>query len=211
MLLLAGCASVSTAAENALGRASEHPDPSPVTFAVVGDSITAWSTLDPALSSWVGTAHSAKVLLAGGWAVSGATTSDMLGGIDAVPDADVLVVMAGTNDFLPNYPDWTLSGSLERITEIVEETGIHHVVLSAIAPNDFRQERTEEFNIALQGLAAREGWTWVDPWPFVRASDGGYVDGVSADGIHPSKQVEMRVGATLRTAILDSARERLGR
>ena len=116
-----------------------------------------------------------------------------------------------TNDFLDVYPDWTLEASMERITQIVDETGIEHVVLSAIAPNDHRRETTEEFNAALEELAADEGWTWVDPWPFVRASNGAFVPGVSADGIHPTKQVEMRVGVTLRGVIFDSAHERLGR
>lgn len=196
---------MSSAAQDVLERSSQHPDPGPVTFSVVGDSITAWTTLEPGLSSWVGTAHSARVLLAGGWAVSGATTSDMLAEVDTVPDADVLVIMAGTNDFLPEFPDWTLDASLQRITQIAADTGIEHVVLSAIAPNDFRQDRTNQFNAALQGLAERNDWTWIDPWPFVRAADGSYVVGVSLDGIHPSKQVEMRVGTILRGEILATA------
>ncbi|MDO7881492.1 SGNH/GDSL hydrolase family protein [Salinibacterium soli] len=206
-ILLAGCASASSAAEDAPGRASRHPDPSPITFAVVGDSITAWTSLEPGLSSWVGTARSARVLLKGGWAVAGATTVDMLAGVDDVPDADVLVVMAGTNDILGGATDASLAATADRITEIVRETGIDRVVLSAVAPNDFRQEGTEKLNDALAALAARHGWTWFDPWMFVREADGGYVRGVSADGIHPSRQVEMRVGTELRGVILDSGRD----
>ena len=53
--------------------------------------------------------------------------------------------------------------------------------------------------------AERNDWTWIDPWPFVRAADGSYVVGVSLDGIHPSKQVEMRVGTILRGEILATA------
>lgn len=188
-------------------RGFERPDLSPVSFAVVGDSITEWTTLEPEHSSWVASAHSARVLLAGGWAVSGATTSDMLAHIDAVPAADVLVVMAGTNDFLDVYPDWTLQGSLERILRIVEETGIDTVVLSAIAPNDHRTARTLEFNVALEALAAQEGWTWIDPWSFVRATDGTFLPGTSTDGIHPTNQVEQRIGVELRSAILHAARD----
>lgn len=205
-LALAGCASAPVVVSEPLTRERDRADITPISFAVVGDSITAWTSMEPGESSWVGSAAAARVTLAGGWAVSGATTSDMLGAIEAVPDADVLVIMAGTNDFLPEFPDWTLDASLHRITAIAAETAIDRVVLSAIAPNDHRTERTTEFNTALAELAARHHWTWVDPWSFVRNGSGGFVPGVSADGIHPSTQVEMQVGTLLRAAIVTASR-----
>lgn len=205
-LALAGCAAVPQISTEPLARQSARADLAPVTFAVVGDSITAWTSLQPGESSWVGAARAPRVALVGGWAVSGATTSDMLESIDVVPDADVLVIMAGTNDFLPEFPDWTLDASLQRITAIAAATGIDRVVLSAIAPNDHRSATTTEFNEALAQLASRHHWTWIDPWSSVRTSAGAFVPGVSADGIHPSVQVEMQVGTALRAAILTASR-----
>lgn len=181
-------------------RALRHVSTSPVGFVAVGDSITAWT--NSAKPSWIASATSSRVIFEGGWAVPGATTTDMLAGLSVVPESDVLVIMAGTNDFLPDFPDWTIEDSTARLLQIAEEVTADRVVLSAIAPNDFRAVSTQMFNRSLRELAAREGWLWVDPWPTARAADGTYRDGSSQDGIHPTQEVEALVGIQMRSAVL---------
>lgn len=199
VLVLSACAPEPPAPDF---RAAAQVDGAPVTFAVVGDSITAWDSTDPLAGSWVEYAVAPRVRFEGGWAVPGATTANMRDGVGTVPDAEVLVVMAGTNDFLPDFPDYTPDRTCETIRAIVAETGIPHVVLSAIAPNDFRQELTDELNRALRALAASESWTFVDPWSDIRRPDGGYATGATLDGIHPVAAIEAGVGAAVRSAIV---------
>ncbi len=207
--LLGGCSQPPPAAVP-VERALAHASTSPVGFVAVGDSITAWT--NSANTSWIASATSSRVIFEGGWAVPGATTTDMLAGLSVVPESDVLVIMAGTNDFLPEFVDWTIEDSMARLLQIADEVTADRVVLSAIAPNDFRAASTQTFNRSLRELAAREGWAWVDPWPTARAADGTYVAGSSQDGIHPTPEVEERVGIQLRSAVLLAglARERGG-
>ncbi len=207
--VLSGC-SLQPVPQESVDRALLHASTSPVGFVAVGDSITAWT--NSANPSWIASATSSRVIFEGGWAVPGATTTDMLAGLSVVPTSDVLVIMAGTNDFLPDFPDWTIEDSMARLLQIAEEVAADRVVLSAIAPNDFRATSTQTFNRSLRELATQEGWLWVDPWTAARESDGTYVVGSSDDGIHPTREVEMRVGIQLRSAVLLAglARERRG-
>lgn len=207
--VLSGC-SLQPNPEEPVDRGLLHASTSPVGFVAVGDSITAWT--NSAKPSWIASATSSRVIFEGGWAVPGATTTDMLRGLSVVPASDVLVIMAGTNDFLPDFPDWTIDDSMDRLVQIAEEVPADRVVLSAIAPNDFRAASTQTFNRSLRELATRQGWLWVDPWTAARESDGTYVVGSSDDGIHPTRDVEARVGLQLRSAVVLAglARERSG-
>jgi acyl-CoA thioesterase-1 len=207
--VLGGC-SFQPTTEVPVDRALLHTSTSPVGFVAVGDSITAWT--NSANPSWIASATSSRVIFEGGWAVPGATTTDMLAGLSVVPQSDVLVIMAGTNDFLPEFDDWAIEESMARLLQIADEVTADRVVLSAIAPNDFRAASTQTFNRSLRELANREGWLWVDPWPAARASDGSYLAGSSQDGIHPTQEVEAQVGIQLRSAVLLAglARERGG-
>src|SRR5699024_6264776 len=106
-----------------------------LTIAVVGDSITVGS--DPTFApgqvsedSWVRYAVGDPVELAGGWARWGATTAEMAAAADPVP-ADVLVIMAGTNDLAAGTPTAQVARSLEQI---VAEVGADEVLLCAVPP-----------------------------------------------------------------------------
>ncbi|SFL86094.1 Lysophospholipase L1 [Geodermatophilus ruber] len=171
-------------------------------FAVVGDSITAGflplrGTTVVGAGSWIPAARQHPQLeFAGGWAVPGATTTDMLAGVRSV-DADVLIVLAGTND-LAMGTQWPTTES--NLLQIVGAAGVPTVVLSAIPPRDDRPAETQELNGRLRQLATSQGWSFVDPWGDM-ASEGTWVGGTSMDGIHPTDDVAALVGQRLAAAV----------
>jgi acyl-CoA thioesterase I len=180
--------------------ATPAPAP-PSTFVAVGDSITAGAT-DASQSlvedrvqgdaSWLPAAEQVSgVDLVAGWAVPGATTADMLAGVEPTDwTADVVVVMAGTNDLSRGVP-WQESAA--AIEGIVAAVGARTAVVVAIAPNDPRPAARNGFNAALAELAGRNGWTYLDPWTEVDAG-GAFTPGASPDGVHPTPAVATDVG-----------------
>ncbi|WP_448617603.1 SGNH/GDSL hydrolase family protein [Geodermatophilus sp. URMC 65] len=173
----------------------------PRTFVAVGDSITAGATdvSRPLVgdrvqgdASWLPAAEEESGLdLVSGWAVPGATTADMLAGVEPTArTADVLVVMGGTNDLVRGLP-WEQSAA--DIEGVVAAAGAPIVVVVAIAPSDARAAARNGFNAALADLAGRNGWTYLDPWGEVDAG-GAFTPGASPDGVHPIPAVAAQVG-----------------
>ena len=173
----------------------------PRTFVAVGDSITAGATdvSQPLVedrvqgdASWLPAAEQASgVDLVAGWAVPGATTADMLAGVEPTDwTADVVVVMAGTNDLARGVPWQESAADLEGV---VAAAGAPTVVVVAIAPSDPRPAARNGFNAALAELAGRNGWTYLDPWTEVDAG-GAFTPGASPDGVHPAPAVAADVG-----------------
>ena len=206
---VAGCGpavdDASPAAPTSAAPSSQAPattDPAtPRTFVAVGDSITAGATdvSQPLVGdrvqgdgSWLPAAEQASGLdLVAGWAVPGATTADMLAGVEPTDwTADVLVVMAGTNDLARDLP-WQESAA--DIEGVVAAAGAPTVVVVAIAPNDPRPAARNGFNAALADLAGRNGWIYLDPWTEVDAG-GAFTPGASPDGVHPTPAVAAEVG-----------------
>ena len=184
--------------------AGDGPVPAPAgpdTFAVVGDSITAGSTTTTEAmagdqvrggASWVPAAERASGWdLVAGWAVPGATTAQMRSGVAGGDwPADVLVVMAGTNDLVQGVP-W--EGSAADLEGIVAAFDAPTVVVVAIAPNDPLPAARNGYNAALADLAGQRGWTYLDPWADVDAG-GAFTAGASEDGVHPTAAVATDVG-----------------
>lgn len=174
-----------------------------LTIAVVGDSITVGS--DPTFApgqvsedSWVRYAVGDPVELAGGWARWGATTAEMAAAADPVP-ADVLVIMAGTNDLAAGTPTAQVAGSLEQI---VAEVGAKEVLLCAVPPLDASPEVVPPFNEFLQQTAQDHGWAWTDPSAGIR-TDGHFAPGMSVDGVHPTQAGATDIGGQVRNVLLD--------
>ncbi|MGY1741940.1 MULTISPECIES: SGNH/GDSL hydrolase family protein [unclassified Blastococcus] len=195
-----------TAPTDALASTSRPPKrvaPVLTSFAVVGDSITAGgAVIDGAVvaggASWVPAADAATGLrLVDGWAVPGARTTDMLAGVPPMA-ADVLVVMAGTNDVMQVRPWEESAAALEGI---VATAGARRVVVVAIAPNDVVTPARQQYDAALARLAAARGWTHVDPWGAADAGDGTWVPGASADGVHPEAAVAAEAGRRIGAAL----------
>jgi lysophospholipase L1-like esterase len=175
-------------------------------FAVVGDSITAGtaSPQDPSVpgaGSWVPAAQGGPLEFRGGWAVPGATTADMLAGVRPA-DADVVVVLAGTNDVTQGIP-WETRA--DNIQDIVDAVGVDDVLVSAIPPLDRRPAEALAHNGRLAALARERGWGFTDPWTDVRTPEGRFTSGASLDGTHPTSGVADAVGRRLRDALLSGA------
>ncbi len=171
----------------------------------VGDSITEADSpdFDGGLigdGSWARWAEGDGVDVSGGWAHGGATTEDVLDGVQPMSaDADVLVLMAGSNDVDLDVPTVQV---LQQLTDTVAVADVARVVLSTIPPEDGHEDDVAALNSELAGLADREGWQFVDPMTGVRGSDGGWLPGDSDDGVHPTIAAARVIGTAIRAALL---------
>lgn len=202
VLLAVACALMVVAGGSIAVAKSETPPVRSAAF--VGDSITnCWSPdfneghapgLSPA--SWVNVLLQHHYRFAGGWAQVGAHTRDMLNGVKPV-HADVLVILAGTNDVYFGDP---FSETAANLKAIVARAGVKTVVISAIPPMNGKPGLPGPFNAKLKVLAKAQGWHWVDGWVHLR--DGRvYRKGISGDGIHPFPAGEKVLGETLLGAV----------
>lgn len=173
----------------------------PVIYAV-GDSITEANSPNFVAGqygsgSWV--SHLApEVKVVGGWARGGATTADMAAHVTQAPEAQVLVVLAGSNDIAANMPFEQTKANLESI---VGKVGAQTVLVSAVPPRDHDPASVTRFNEQLSQLADSEGWKFTDPMTGIRDGDH-YVPGMTKDGIHPTEPAANILGANLSGAIL---------
>ena len=154
---------------SASGPATGNPSPAPSAvaafgrFAAVGDSITdadspAFAAGDLGAASWTTYVVDDGFAFAGGWAEWGATTAMMADSVGPV-DADVLVVLAGTNDVAFGIPFEDSAANLERIVEVV---GIEDVLVVSIPPMDANPAGADVFNDRLEAFADDRGWRFVD-------------------------------------------------
>lgn len=186
----------------------EEPPPAPqpsaeaIRMAAVGDSITDADSVDidggiPGPESWVSYAVGADLEFVGGWAEWGATTERMTEAMGGPFDADVLVILAGTNDVSWSTPVAEIG---ENLSEIAEHAGIADVVLSSVPPNDFAAEETTALNEYLERFAAESGWHWVDAAAGLRDGDR-FAAGMSDDGVHPTEQGARLLGEAIGQAV----------
>lgn len=188
-----------------------QPASDTVTFAAVGDSLTKadtnnFPTGEPGPQTWVGHAETDGVEFAGGWAEWGAPTSLMAANARPV-DADVLVVLAGTNDLAAGVP---FEETAANISSIVAASAPERVIVSAIPPIDtgsalFRPgaaRSPDDYNRRLEAYAAKQGWDWTDAAAGLR--DGShFLPGMSYDGVHFTEAGAKVMGEAFRAAILD--------
>ncbi|MBK0418240.1 SGNH/GDSL hydrolase family protein [Leucobacter sp. CSA1] len=201
-LLAVGCAS-------APPRSSPPPLPEPaegaIRMAAVGDSITDGDSIDlaggsPGPQSWVSYAIGPEVEFVGGWAEWGATTERMADAVRGPLDADVLVVLAGTND-----AGWTGHEQIgDNLTRIVENAGVETVLLSSVPPTDFAGATKTDLNAYLERFADDQGWAWVDAAAGLRDGDA-FSDGMSYDGVHLTEEGARVLGTAIGEAVVDAA------
>lgn len=177
-----------------------------VTFAVVGDSITADHAYPDQVArrivgerSWAAFAQQPGTAFAGGWALGGATTAQMLEGFQPVP-ADVLVMIAGTNDIHAGVPFEQIG---ENMRAIVAAADLPRVIVSSVPPRDDFRERTLEYNAWLHDFVAGQGWGWIDGARGLRDDNqpGRYAEGLTYDGIHPSRAGAEVLGSAVLSAL----------
>jgi lysophospholipase L1-like esterase len=175
----------------------------------VGDSITEanspdFDSGDIGSVSWAWYTSLAPVRVLGGWAHAGATTADMLVGVSelradsTLPSADVLVLMAGSNDVDAGVP---FADSADHLRAIVQDVGISRVVLSTIPPEDAVSDDVRAFNAQLPALARSEGWQLVDPMTGIRDDGGHYARGMTDDGVHPTARAARLIGQALHRSL----------
>ena len=192
-----GCSATSPAAPLPSSATSKS-----VTFAAVGDSITEANSSDFLAGkigsrSWV--SHvGPEATFAGGWALSGARSSAMAENARDV-EADVLVILAGTNDVFNDVPFEQSAGNLVRVAEKV---GTEKVLISAIPPIDFEPELATRFNQELKQFAMSRGWVFVDPMTGIREDDR-FAGGMTTDGVHPTEAAAQAIGTALGNAITE--------
>ncbi|MGC0144420.1 SGNH/GDSL hydrolase family protein [Pseudactinotalea sp. Z1732] len=197
-VILTACASGATQPSP-----TEEPAEDAIRMAAVGDSITDANSPDlPAgevgTKSWVGYAVGPQVRFVGGWAVWGASTEQMASETPAL-EADVLVILAGTND-AGRMPHEQIGSNLARIAEVA---GVEEVVLSSVPPIDSAPEAATELNEFLRGFAADQGWTWVDAAAGLRAGDR-FAEGMADDGVHPTAAGAEVLGEAIGAAVLEA-------
>jgi GDSL-like Lipase/Acylhydrolase family len=179
--------------------------PSATTFAVMGDSISAghnpYLTDGVDTTTWISYARSHTVEWVGGWTHPGSTTTDLVDHV-APLGADVLVVLAGTNNVNHGLPFVTAEWDL---TAIGDRCACGALLVVAIPPDERAPlGAAEDFNTRLEALAALRGWSYVDPWDAER--DGlRWRAGRSYDGLHPVPEVYPTVGALIEAAIVEAA------
>lgn len=175
-----------------LGLAAVNPGTAqadgPLTYTYAGDSIT-----NPN-NSWSYTRFLGDETLtsASGTGISGATSTEVAAAVQPT-DADVLVVMVGTNDMRYDTNPKVVRDNVKRIVSTV---GARHVVVAAVAPSNQTDYGSGHINRAVDGVvlnrmlsssATAMGWLFVDPWDGVRKMDGTWSTGGSQpDGVHPS-------------------------
>jgi lysophospholipase L1-like esterase len=175
--------------------------PAQVRIGVVGDSLSSGGA-DEAVpadeGAWTEYLR-APYRVAGGWAMPGATSAVMADSV--LPfSADVVVILAGTNDLLLGIP---ADQTLQNIVRIRGEVDAPAVVLSAVPPSASRGDQALALNSSLEALAKEQGWTFVDPWKRLRQGTG-WVPGATADGIHPNLTGYAKVAGSLEEAVDDA-------
>ncbi|MDD9208145.1 SGNH/GDSL hydrolase family protein [Georgenia sp. 10Sc9-8] len=197
LLALGGCGSPGGARPS-----PEPPGSTALRIAAVGDSITDANSPDFAggelgEESWVSHAVGDGVAFAGGWAQWGATTAQMAAGAQPV-DADVLVVLAGTNDVTAGIP---FDETAANIAEIAATVDAPRVLISAVPPIDPDPALATELNANLEALAVAREWEFVDAPAEAREGDR-FAPGMSEDGVHPTAQGARVIGAAVRAALV---------
>ncbi|MBT1675188.1 SGNH/GDSL hydrolase family protein [Curtobacterium aurantiacum] len=174
--------------------------PSKLTWTYAGDSLTEMP------KSWMRQLKDTTMTNVGGTAIGNATTTRILDDAEA-HDADVLVVMAGTNDLRYQRSSASI---LQNIDKIATKVGADHVVISAIAPSNAtnsgkshvdRRKLGEVLNRDLQNHALTRGWMFVDPWAADRRLDGGWPSSRTYDGVHPTVAMSKKVSVRMQQAI----------
>lgn len=196
VLLLTGCAPAVAAEPVPEVRTVSAPAQHALSFAAVGDSISAWVNpynTDPG-QSWVNTA-AVTMPLVGGWARTRATLAIMSAEVTAAPTAYYLVVMGGTNDMFEQTP---ISERLLAIDLIAATVNARNVILSAVAPYNPDPAAATQWNSSLAAYADLRGWGFIDPWQEVRTAEGTWVVGADfGDGVHPNPTTAAQVGTLI--------------
>lgn len=169
------------------------------TFAVVGDSISAWVDRDgnPQPATWPN--HITGLELVGGWAKGGAKLAEMCAKVTPA-HADAVVILAGTNDLGSTWGT-PMADRVQSVRFLAHKVGAPRVVVCAVPPLNGGPAWATEWNAVLQALCVRSDWVWVDPWGPYRTAAATWVTGASLDGIHPTPAVSIAIAGTIQMSL----------
>ncbi len=195
-VLAAGSGSVAGGAPGEAAPQTGVPAPWPQSAAFLGDSITVGDS-DLAsgrigeLSWFAGLVQgdSAPLRFDGGAAEIGMTTDWMAEHVGQALAArpDWLVVLGGSNDLPSDIPLPTSLANLGRIIDAADLVGTK-VALATIPPQRLPEHdpTVDMYNAAVRDLAAQRSIVLLDTHAAVADNDGGWLPGLTTDGIHPS-------------------------
>lgn len=132
-------------------------------------------------------------------------------------DAEVVVLMAGTNDIAGNTGPMTLDMTFENIVSMVElaqSNGIKVVLCSVLPAIDFPWRKGKEpadkiavLNGMLKGYALAKRITYVDYYAVMVNEEKGLIGELTFDGVHPNeagyKVMEPIISAVITTVLED--------
>jgi lysophospholipase L1-like esterase len=170
-------------------------------IAVVGDLVTSWTPPDDPATSWATYVTGNGVRLTRSWVDRDAEVSDLAAQVRP-SDADVLVVLAGTNDLDHGSPGDEVELGL---THLVAAAGVEHVLISSIPPVEDLPQKTADFNELLARIAYRHDWSFVDAGSAVVRADCRYRTRLSPDGIRPSPEGARIIGEAVRGVLTSRA------
>lgn len=201
-VLLGLAAAVVVAAVVLTVLATDDPAPDaglPTVF--LGDSITrgASPSGDTAAGSWVTYAVAdprSPWALAANAGVSGETLDQMSERFDddvLDRDPEGVVILGGTNDVFAGVPVEESIGALRRMVEAARAARIEVWVVAPPPLDPGADPALVELVEAERELADELGVPFLDPRPALADEDGGWREGLSFDGVHPTEEGARRL------------------
>jgi lysophospholipase L1-like esterase len=163
-------------------------------FVAFGDSITY-------RAPWATVAASASVDFVRNAGVPGNTTAQMLARLNhdvLAYNPDVVTLMGGTNDRAQGVPLRTAMAHLRTIITRLENAGAR-VVLMTIPPNT---GSVAAWNAAIRSLADSEGVPCADIYSVLANAHGGWLPGLTTDGVHPTAAGYARMAPVIAAALV---------
>ena len=173
-----------------------------------GDSITAGHTFsdlhvgaNDSYFDMLACSENSPIRDIGNAGAPGATTTVLRTRLQKVIDAhpDEVLVLAGTNDIFLGEPENTIR-DLEQMRQRLDEAGIRYK-FGTLPPSNLHPDATVKMNESIREWAADRGVDLIDYYTPLADADGGYRQGLSDDGMHPSTKGAAVMAATAAAAL----------
>lgn len=175
-----------------------NPDGTVGPVVALGDSLTAdltWAvppsgTVYP---SWftAALADEPKLVAAANAGIPGDTTQGMVARFArdvAVHEPRVVVILGGTNDLPLGRPAEQIVGTLEQLAELARDAGAVPVLATVPPRTDGSYaSAVADLNDGIRWSAASSGTPVIDFFSVLADEDGGWREGFTVDGVHPTQ------------------------